>query len=86
MFKKKIIMKKDLLDGDHSFKKWFQIMWSNYYIFAFMVGLAMMGYIIYRKSEFGTGGFCVAMSIPILICSAVGYIGFYRFWKKLKGE
>jgi len=33
--------KKDFLDGDHSFKKWFSIMWKNGYIFLFFCFLAI---------------------------------------------
>lgn len=72
--------KQDFLDGDHSFKKWFQIMWSNNYITLFIVALAFLGFMI--MSLEGTQlWFCL---LPITMMGVIGYKGFYQFWNDLK--
>jgi len=90
--------KKDYLNGDHSFKKWFSIMWKNKYILLFLI--AFTGFVfelIYFKDVItmvtdavgsdGIGfgilaGF--ALSLPTLMMAIIGYKGFYQFWNDLK--
>lgn len=90
-------MAKDYLDGDHSFKNWFKIMWSNGYIFAFLVGLSSMITqivlwndmidMIRDNASYSTWGGIMtvsAMLIPPAIVALVSYKGFYQFWDDLK--
>ncbi|MEK6829556.1 MAG: hypothetical protein AABY15_05550 [Nanoarchaeota archaeon] len=89
--------KKDYLDGDHSFKNWFKIMWKNGYIFIFLVALAgiitqfvkwddmmEMVYDNFYYSNFGGIMCIIAMLIPWAIIGIVSYKGFYQFWNDLK--
>lgn len=89
--------KRDFLDGDHSFKKWFQIMFKNGYIFIFLVALSgMIAQIIlwnemidmirenFSYSTFGGIAATFAMLIPSLMMFIVSYKGFYQFWNDLK--
>ena len=90
-------MKKDFLDGDHSFKNWFKIMWGNHYIHIFVVALAITIYelCVFSKvvdtvqENFMVGvaeGIMTTMgvSIPPAITIIVAYKGFYQFWNDLK--
>lgn len=89
--------KKDFTNGDHSFRNWFKIMWSNKYIFIFLVALtAIIFEFIYLddvifmiKDNFfysNVGGVAsiILFSLPWIIISVVSYKGFYQFWKDLK--
>lgn len=88
--------KKDFLNGDHSFKKWFQIMWKNGYIFLFLVGLTgmitqvvmwdeMMDMIIENySSTIGAIAVTIAMIMPTAIVGLISYKGFWQFWNDLK--
>lgn len=89
--------KKDFLDGDHSFKKWFQIMWKNGYIFIFLVGMTGIvtefvkwedvKYTIndnFAYSTFGGIATITALLIPWAMTAVVSYKGFYQFWNDLK--
>jgi len=89
--------KRDYLDGDHSFKNWFRIMWSNKYILIFLVGLGgMIAQLImwsdmtnmikenYADSIGGGIMVTIAMLLPTAIASLVAYKGFYQFWNDLK--
>ena len=80
--------KKDYLNGDHSFKKWFSIMWKNGYIFLFSIftlisvlfGLfpevvQMEGETGWRWGVFGFGLFGMGL---------IAYKGFWQFWNDLK--
>lgn len=75
----------DYLNGDHSFKMWFKIMWRNYYIQTFTAALflAIMFILFYR--EFNSG-FVIGLSIPVLAMSIIAYKGFYQFWNDLKNN
>ena len=44
-------MARDYLNGDHSFKRWFKIMWKNSYIQIFTVALVA---VIVQLFKFGT--------------------------------
>jgi hypothetical protein len=82
--------KKDYLDGDHSFKKWFSIMWKNGYIFLFSLFLlisvvfslfpeaVMMEGTEYTGSRWGIFGF------GLLGMGIIAYKGFWQFWNDLK--
>lgn len=90
--------RRDFLNGDHSFKRWFQIMWKNGYIFLFLVGLGgvitqlamwdeMMEMVRenYSYSTMGAIMVTIGMIIPVAIASVVAYKGFWQFWNDLKG-
>lgn len=89
--------KPDLLNGDHSFKMWFKIMWKNGYIFLFLVGLtALILELINIRDVFGwtidawhegiAAGALVTVGnfIPILIVGSIAYKAFYQYWNDLK--
>lgn len=90
-------MAKDYLDGDHSFKNWFKIMWKNGYIFLFFVGLGgMIAQLVlwndmidmiqdnFAYSTFGGIATIVAMLIPAAITGLIVGKGFIQFWNDLK--
>jgi len=74
-------MAKDYTNGDHSFKNWFKIMWKNFYIQLFLLGLA---FTIYGFIDL-EGIDQLLLIIPILAMIAIAYLGFYKFWKELRG-
>ena len=89
--------KKEFEDGDHSFKKWFSIMWKNGYIFLFLVGLgAMITQLVmwdemmemvrenYSWSTWGAIMVTIGMLMPAAIASVIAYKGFWQFWNDLK--
>jgi membrane protein CcdC involved in cytochrome C biogenesis len=88
---------KDYTNGDHSFKKWFNIMWTNGYIFLFLVGLGCIitefimlddvKYLIsdnFKYSNFGGIITIIGLLIPWAITGLVTYKGFIQFWNDLK--
>jgi hypothetical protein len=72
--------KRDVLEGDHSFKMWFKIMWKNGYIFAFCVAIALL-IMTTTTLEWPERWVCL---IPIAMIVVIGYKGFYQFWNDLK--
>lgn len=89
--------KKDYLDGDHSFKNWFKIMWGNGYIFGFLLGLAgIVTQLIFWdsmiemvKENIANGAWegimiVVAMLIPPAMVAIISYKGLWQFWNDLK--
>jgi hypothetical protein len=68
---------------NQTFKNWFRIMWSNGYIFLFLVGLGfLIGFIpSFDPTEFAS---YVALAIPTASISAIAYKAFYQFWDDLK--
>jgi len=89
--------KRDALNGDHSFKNWFKIMWKNGYIFIFLVGFSGMivqlanwsdmTEMIGENFSYSTlGGIAAtfAMLLPTMITGVVTYKGFIQFWNDLK--
>lgn len=74
-------MGKDYTNGDHSFKNWFKIMWKNFYIQLFCLALA---FTIYGFIDLDGTGLLVLL-IPIAAMTAIAYLGFYKFWKELRG-
>ena len=85
-------------DFDNSFKNWFKLMWSNWYLPIFIV---TFGFLVYEICTFdnvvttitdnfdesGTmGGIftIIGVSLPLVISSVIGYKGFYQFWNDLK--
>src|SRR5437016_6306572 len=93
-----MIMPKDFLNGDFSFKNWFKIMWENGYIriFAIAFGITIYGLLNIRdcinliSDNFADGGTLggilsiVGLLICPTICVVVAYKGFYQFWNDLK--
>lgn len=90
-------MAKDYLDGDHSFKKWFHIMWKNGYIFTFFLGFGgMIAQLIlwndmiemindnFNDSTFGGVATIVGMLVPAAIAGLTVGKGFIQFWNDLK--
>lgn len=60
-------------------------MWSNYYIqlaVIFAVGIILC--IVNRHGFYEQWGFIVTVTIPCVGLLATVYLGFYRFWKKVK--
>ena len=89
--------KKDFLNGDHSFKNWFRIMWKNGYIFIFLIGFVSiitqfvkwndMMDMIHENFDYSTfGGIAciVAILIPWAMVGIIAYKGFWQFWNDLK--
>lgn len=90
-------IKKDYLDGDHSFRNWFKIMWGNGYIFLFLVGFSLMitqvvawkEVVELVKDNYANGVgtaimITVAMLLPLAMTAVIGYKGLYQFWNDLK--
>ena len=86
----------DSLNGDHSAKMWFKIMWKNTYIQIFVVALILLivEIIFYEEVvdmfyDAASDGVPQAMMavigiiIPITLVITTAYLGFYKFWKKL---
>lgn len=92
--------KYDFLNGDHSFKNWLYIMAvKNIYLELFIVALVLLFLEIFNISFIWTSilaafydGFFSGMLmtfgslIPILMIVSISYLGFYKFWKQLKGD
>ena len=77
--------KQDFLDGDHSAKNWFKIMWKNTYIQLFVLALAFFIGVICSYNSFDVAwGFWLCLAIPSLIMIVIAYKGFYQFWNDLK--
>ena len=90
--------KRDYLDGDHSFKKWFYIMAiKNSYFWLFLVGLGgMIAQLIlwndmiemikenFAFETFGGIMTVIGMLIPSAMVAIISYKGFYQFWNDLK--
>lgn len=76
---------KDFLNEDYSFKKWFQIMWQNFYIQLFLIAIAFLLIVIWQVNNFNSlGGFITMLCLPIAIMIIIAYKGFYQFWNDLK--
>jgi hypothetical protein len=73
-------MKEDFTNGDHSFKNWFKIMWSNSYIQLFVVALVILFLIVFNLSEEELW----VILLPISMMVVIVYKGFYQFWNDLK--
>jgi len=90
--------KRDSLNGDHSFKNWFKIMWKNGYIFIFLVGLVgtileIVNFGWVKETIEGVasmdGVFLgiftgLGLSVPPLMLGIVVWKGFIQFWNDLK--
>lgn len=74
---------KDFLNGDHSFKMWFSIMWKNFFIQLFIIALFAVGLVLYFFDDKGTE-FYIALAVPALAAGIIVFKGFYQFWKDLK--
>lgn len=74
--------RKDYLDGDHSFKNWFRIMWSNFYIQLFIIISAGLIYLLCKEEDLTArivGGSILGAALIV-----IAYKGFYQFWQDLK--
>ena len=82
-------MARDYLNGDHSFKRWFKIMWKNGYVFLFLVSLALIIISIFFKEvlafEPDNHANWVVAGLGFVIFSVVTYKGFWQFSNFLKG-
>jgi len=89
--------KKDYLDGDHSFKNWFKIMWENKFIQLFSIFSIMLIMELFNLefavesisnayNDYVFAGILVGFgfAIPPLGIIIIGYKGFYQFWNDLK--
>lgn len=89
--------KRDFLNGDHSFKMWFKIMWKNGYIFLFLVGLTMLVFelanlpqvLVWNMDAWEEGIFpgilvTIGNFIPISMVGLIAYKAFYQYWQDLK--
>lgn len=76
---------KDLLNGDHSFKMWFSIMWKNFFIQIFLLALFAIGLVLFffNDQEKGTE-FYIALLIPTAAAIITAFKGFIQFWNDLK--
>ena len=73
-------MAQDYTKGDHSFKKWFKIMWSNGYVPLFAVAAIAFGAILFTLQ----GSDLWVSVLPAAVMGVSAYKGFYQFWKDLK--
>lgn len=64
------------VDFENSFKFWFALQWQNFYIQAFIIGLAFG---IYMAIDL-TGAELWMLTIPAAIMGFIGYKGFYQFF------
>lgn len=62
------------------FKKWFKVMWENFYIQLFVIALVFL-----CIGFFGLDGWnLLLLLIPFAILVIVAYKGFWQFWTDLK--
>jgi len=79
--------KYDPLNGDHSAKSWFKIMWGNSYIQLVILAIAFIVAILVMRYDFNSGWeLALALSIPTLAIVAIVCLGFIKFWNELKGK
>lgn len=69
---------------NQTFKMWFKVMWSNFYIIPFLAALAAIIAIPFQTFDSNAGYFVIL--IPIATCTAIAYKGFYQFWNDLKNN
>jgi len=88
--------KVDYTGGDHSFKKWFSIMWKNLYIQLFVVFLTLLilqvTHISWCIESFYEAKYegimplimvSLGMLIPISGTLIIAYKAFYQFWRDM---
>lgn len=73
-------MAQDYTGGDHSFKKWFEIMWDNGYIPLFAVAAIAFSTVFLTLQ----GSDLWISVLPAAVMVLIAYKGFYQFWKDLK--
>lgn len=80
-----MINKDDFTGGDHSFKKFFQIMWQNFYIQLFLIFAILTGVLLIKKMAMGYPDigwfFCFYLCAGASVIMVVEMI---RFWDNLK--
>jgi hypothetical protein len=69
---------------NQTFKMWFKVMWSNFYIIPFLAALAAIIAIPLQTFDSNSSYFIIL--VPIATCSAIAYKGFYQFWNDLKNN
>ena len=69
---------------NQTFKMWFKVMWSNFYIFPFLLALTFI--IIIPFQTFDSNWSYLVVLVPIATCTAIAYKGFYQFWNDLKNN
>ena len=67
-----------------NFKKWFKLMWNNYYIQLYLLAIILLIFVI--KDYNNITGFGYVITIPILMMGLIIYKGFYLHWKKNKNK
>jgi uncharacterized membrane protein len=68
---------------NQTLRNWFAIMWQNFYIGGFIIGLAFFIAMVSPYAElFGLDK--LLSLIPLAIMGFIGYKGFYQFWNDLK--
>ena len=76
----------DPLNGDHSAKKWWSIMWSNHYIQLCILAIAFIIALFIDINYFDSiWSFVLMLAIPIGMIILIVCLGFIRFWNQLKG-
>lgn len=75
---------KDFLNGDHSFKMWFSIMWKNFFIQLFLIAIFAIGLVVFLFDEERGFDFYLALTVPSLAAIIIAFKGFYQFWQDLK--
>lgn len=75
--------KRDFTNGDHSFKNFFRIMWKNFYIQLFLIGITTIICILYKRDEFETRDLFLALAVPVLMVIVL-LIKVPQFWRDLK--
>lgn len=87
----------DYTGGDHSFKKWFEIMWKNTFIQLFVVFFVLLILQLtnlnwcaeawLEAKNDSVGGLIMAslgMLIPLAGTLIIAYKAFYQYWNDLK--
>lgn len=67
---------------------WFNLMWSNGYIFAFLVNAFFILLLFFKKEaiiEYSSRlAYIIALVIPIITLIIIVWFGFIRFWQRFK--
>lgn len=69
---------------NQTFKNWFKVMWSNFYIIPFLTALTIIIAILFQTFD-SKAGYLIIL-IPITACITIVYKGFYQFWNDLKNN
>lgn len=75
---------KDLLNGDHSFKMWFSLMYKNFFFQLFLIAIFAIALVALLYDEEKDFRFYLAIGIPALAAIIIAYKGFFQFWNDMK--